>query len=259
VRATLYAMPASHPSIAVALMLEHKAIDYRVVWLLLPFTGPILRALGFPRRTVPALRLGGRRLQGSREISAALEELAPRPPLFPGDPGRREEVEEAERWGDEVLQPVARRIEVWELGRDRRMVATQLADSHRIQRARLPIPPRLAASTSGPTLRWYTRTIGATDEAVRADLAALPTMLERIDGWIANGVLGGDQPNAADLQIAPSLSLLMTTEELRAAIDRRPAGRLAMRLVPEYPGSASGVLPREWLTEAGLHASHQPS
>src|SRR5436190_2083049 len=121
--AKLYAMPASHPSMAAALMLERKRIQYQVVWLILPFTGPALRLLGFPRRTVPALRLEGRRIQGSRQISAALEQASPEPPLFPRDAQRRREVEAAERWGDEVLQPAARRIEVWELRRDHRMVA----------------------------------------------------------------------------------------------------------------------------------------
>jgi glutathione S-transferase len=245
-------MPASHPSMAVALMLEHKAIEYRTVWLVLPFTGPILRGLRFPRTTVPALRLDGRRIQGSREISAALEELQPDPRLFPSDPGRRRDVEEAERWGDDVLQPAARRIEVWELRRDRRMIASQLADSRRIQGARLPITPRVAALTGGATVRWYARSIGAGNDAVRADLAALSTMLDRIDSWIGDGVLGGDPPNAADFQIAPSLSLLMTTRELRPVVERRPAGRLALRLVPDYPGSSSGVLPPEWLSDAGL-------
>jgi glutathione S-transferase len=164
-------------------------------------------------------------------------------------------VEEAERWGDAVLQPAARRIEVWELRRDRSMVATQLADARRIQGARLPINPRLAAATSGPTLAWYARLIDATDETVHADLQALPGMLDRIDAWIAAGVLGGTQPNAADFQIAPSLSLLMTTEELRPTLETRPAGRLALRLVPEYPGHAASVLPREWLAKPGRNRS----
>ena len=85
--AKLYAMPASHPSMAVALMLERKGIEFRTVWLLLPFTGLILRLVGFPRRTVPALRVDGRRIQGSRVISAAIEELEPEPPLFLGAAG----------------------------------------------------------------------------------------------------------------------------------------------------------------------------
>lgn len=250
--AKLHAMPASHPSIAAALMLERKGIEYETVWLILPFTGPILRLRGFRRRTVPALAIDGRKIQGSREISAALEELTPEPSLFPREEQLRREVESAERWGDEVLQPAARRIEVWELRRDRKLVGGQLADARRIQGARFLINPRLAAATSGPTIAWYARLIGATDEAVKGDLAALPSMLDRVDGWIAAGVLGGAQPNAADFQIAPSLSLLMTVDELRPAIERRPAGRLAQSLVPEYPGRSAGVLPEEWLSEAGL-------
>jgi glutathione S-transferase len=249
-KATLYAMPASHPSIAAALMLERKQIEYRVTWLLLPFTGPILRLRGFSQRTVPALWFDGRRVQGSREISAALEEATPEPALFPIDATHRLEVEAAERWGDEVLQPAARRIEVWELRRNPRMVATQLADARRIQGARLPINPRLAAATSRPTIAWYARLIEAGDENVRADLRELPSMLDRVDAWIDAGVLGAREPNAADFQIAPSLRLLMTDDQLRGAIEPRPAGRLALELVPEYPGHSPGSLPAEWLDAA---------
>ena len=36
-------------------------------------------------------------------------------------------------------------------------------------------------------------------------LAELPGMLDRIDGWIEAGVLNGDELNAADFMIAPSL------------------------------------------------------
>jgi len=257
--AKLYAMPASHPSMAAALMLERKGVEYETAWLLLPFTGPILRLRGFQRRTVPALRIDGRKIQGSREISAALDELTPEPPLFPRNETLRREVEETERWGDEVLQPAARRIEVWQLRRDRRTVATQLADARSIQGARILINPRLAAGTSGATVAWYARLIGATDEAVKADLLALPSMLDRVDEAIASGVVGGEQPNAADFQIAPSLSLLMTVDELRPAIEARAAGRLARSLVPRYPGRSAGVLPQEWLAEAGLRQPHAAS
>jgi glutathione S-transferase len=252
----LYAGAASHPSMAAALMLDHKQIDYQVVWLLLPLSGPLLRSLGFSRRTVPALRVDGRKVQGSREISAALEELKPEPPLFPTDAAERREVEDAERWGEEVLQDAARRIVVWGLRRDRRLVGKQLADARRIQSARLPLSPRLAAITSGPTVAWYARLIGAQDEAVRADLIALRGMLERIEAWIEAGVLGGDRPNAADFQISTSLGQLMTIAELRASIEARPAGRLSLNLVPEYPGCSARVLPSEWLSDAGLRQSN---
>ena len=48
-------------------------------------------------------------------------------------------------------------------------------------------------------------------------------------------MLNGEQLNAADFQIAPSLGLAMTLDDLRPAIENRPAGALAKRVVPELP------------------------
>ncbi len=52
---------------------------------------------------------------------------------------------------------------------------------------------------------------------------ALPAQLEHIDAWIADGVLGGEQPNAADLQIGSSIRLLMTVADVRPLIEGHPA------------------------------------
>ena len=87
----------------------------------------------------------------------------------------------------------------------------------------------------------------ATDDRVREDLAALPGMLQRVDDWIAEGVLGGDELNAADLQIGTSVRLLMTLQDLRDAIAGRPAGELATRVASDYPGDAPPILPAAWL------------
>jgi glutathione S-transferase len=90
----------------------------------------------------------------------------------------------------------------------------------------------------------YRRITRATDAAVRRDLAALPAMLDRIDAWIDGGVIGAAEPNAADWQLASSIRLLMTMADLRRPIESRPAGALALRLVPEYPSRLGpGVLP----------------
>jgi glutathione S-transferase len=75
----------------------------------------------------------------------------------------------------------------------------------------------------------------------------MPEMLQRIDAWIAAGVLGGEQLNVADFQIAPSLRLAMTLDDLRPAIESRPAGALATRVVPSYPGKVPPILPPAWL------------
>jgi hypothetical protein len=39
----------------------------------------------------------------------------------------------------------------------------------------------------------------------------------------------------------------MTLDDLRPAIASRPAGELAMRAVPDFPGKAPPVLPPAWL------------
>ena len=68
--------------------------------------------------------------------------------------------------------------------------------------ARLGVPVGLAVKTGGPLVAAAARLNEATDQNVRADLAALPADLDRVDQWIKDGVIGGDEPNAADFQIA---------------------------------------------------------
>lgn len=240
--AKLYGIPGSHPARTVAMMLDLKRIAYDRVDLMPVISKGVLKAMRFPGITVPALKLeGGERVQGSREIARALDRARPEPPLFPADSGERSAVETAEAWGDETLQGVARRI-LWNALRRNRVPLESYS-----QGARLGIPIGLAVKTAGPLVALSARLNEADDEHVRADLAALPGILQRIDDWIAEGVLGGDQPNAADLQIATSVRLLMTLQDVRAAIAARPAGDLAMRIDPDYPGDAPPVLPHSWL------------
>ena len=77
---------------------------------------------------------------------------------------------------------------------------------------------------------------------MRGDLATLPGMLDKVDAWIAEGVLDGEQLNAADFQIATSVRLLMCFDDLRPAIEGRPAGAFAMRICPDFPGRIGPVL-----------------
>jgi glutathione S-transferase len=245
VEATLYVIPGSHPSMGARLMLERKGIAYRRRDLIPVVSKGILRASGFKGVTVPALKLDGERIQGSITIARELDKLRPEPPLFPSDPEKRVAVEEAERWGDEILQGRARRI-LWNgLKRDRTPLRSYS------EGARLGIPVGLAVRTAAPIVALSARLNQADDEHVRSDLAALPGDLRRIDEWISEGVLGGEEPNAGDYQIAPSVRLLMTADDLRPAIQSRPAGELAMRLVPQFPGQMPPVFPAAWL-EPGL-------
>ena len=63
-------------------------------------------------------------------------------------------------------------------------------------------------------------------------------------------VLGGESLNAADLQIASNLRLLMALADLRPALEARPCGQLALRVFPEFPGDvAAGAIPAEFLAQ----------
>lgn len=106
----LYWQAISHPSRAARKMLDLKGAEYAVVKVLPLNQRAHLRLAGFRGGTVPALKLDGRKIQGSRQISRALDERWPDPPLFPADPELRRRVEEAERWGDEEFQPIPRRL-----------------------------------------------------------------------------------------------------------------------------------------------------
>jgi len=237
----LYSMPGSHAATTGQLLFEYKGIDYKRTDLLPVISWMVLKALRFPDVTVPAAKIDGERVQGTRAIARALERLKPEPPLFPGDAEQRRAVEEAERFGDEELQQRVREIFLWSARKDRSGLAGYLEGS------KIGMPHRLAAMTAGPFIALDARSRGATDENVRRAIAAFPGMLQRIDDWIAEGILGGESPNAADLQIAPSLRLAMSLDDLRPAIEGRPAAQLATRIVKHFPGRTPAVVPSEWL------------
>ena len=243
--AKLYVIPGSHPSRTAMLMLERKGISYKRIDLMPVISKGLLRAQRFRGNTVPALKIEGRRVQGSMEIGRELERIQAEPALYPADTEKRAKVEEAEAWGD-PFQQKPRRLSWWAFKRDRAPMASYS------EGARLGIPVGLAVKTGGPIVAMAARLNGSTDENVRADLASLRFDLDRVDGWITEGVLGGPEPNAADFQIAPSLRLLMSFDDLRPFIGGRPCGELAKRTAPDFPGRTPAVFPAEWLT--GLRA-----
>ncbi len=242
-KARLYSLATSHPAQAARLMLELKRIDHQVVDLLPGMHPLLLRARGFRAGTVPALRLDGARVQGSLRISRFLDQVEPRSPLFPEEPERRVAVEEAEAWGEAELQPVPRRIFRWATVRQpelRRWLA---------ELSGMPLPG-LAGTVNAPIAKRFARVVDATDDRVRADLASLPASLELVDARIAEGTIGGQQPNAADCQIASSIRVLLAFPDLEPLIDGRPCAELALRLFSEYPSPIPVRLPSAWLPTA---------
>ncbi len=94
---------------------------------------------------------------------------------------------------------------------------------------------------------------------MRADVEGLPATLDRIDELIAEGTIGGEEPNAADLQIFTSVRSLMGFPDLEPLLAGRPATAIAERLVPPLPGPMPRWLPPEWLQAAAEHSSQTAS
>jgi glutathione S-transferase len=239
-KARLYSLTTSHPARAARAMLELKGIEHEVVDLLPGMHPLLLRARGFRGATVPALRLDGARVQGSLEISRYLDRVEPNPPLFPGEPARRTAVERAEAWGESELQPIPRRIFRWGT------VSQPELRRWLGELAGVPLPGA-AATLNVPIARRFARVIGATDDSVRADLASLPAVLGMVDARIAEGTIGGEDPNAADFQIASSIRVLAALPDLQPLLGERPCGELALRLFPDYPSPIPLRLPPGWL------------
>ena len=226
--AKFYATAGSHPCAAVEAALKLKAIDYRRVELL-ALSQVIVGPLRYGGTTVPGMVIDGERLVGSRKIMRRLDALAPEPPLLP-DPGEASyaRVLEIERWGDEVFQSMPRRII------DVAFLRCPSAMTSYTQETGVPLPDALVR----PALPLFARLMalknGASEASARADIAALPGALEQIDGWIAEGLLGGELPErrrpAARQHDPPA------AEHRRPSpADRRPTrtrGRRAHALLP---------------------------
>jgi glutathione S-transferase len=238
---TLFGVAASHPSLAAELMLRQKRIAFRRIDFAPVVHRALVRALRFPGITVPALLLDGARVQGTRQIAAALDARVPDPPLLPADPEQRRAAEDAEQWGDSVLQPLARRAVWGAVRRDGSHLRTYLEGSH------LGIPVPVATLVAPPLARAAAHLNEATDENLQRDLADLPGILDRVDGLIRAGTIGGRQPNVADYQIATSIGLLSTLEDLRPLLDGRPALAHSRRIAPDYPGWTPKAFPAAWL------------
>ena len=245
---TVYVIPGSHACRSAILMLEHKQVPFRRVDFV-TLTHPLAvrlrgfspsherRSLGRKRTlalrlgdqfgTVPALAAADARVSSNHAIARFLDERHPERPLIPADPAQRARVEEAERWANDTLQMDARRIALADAIRDPRKMSRSTADGrmgyllYRHELVRRVVIPQIGR-----------RIFAAGPETERRKLAALPGMLDRIDAWIAEGVLNGEQLNVADFMIAPSLALMLYRDDLMPYFEGRPALELVDRLLP---------------------------
>jgi glutathione S-transferase len=192
---------------------------------------------GEGRSTVPGLLVDGGQVHGSRPILARLEQLTPYPPLYPEPIA--DAVREAERWGDEELQDLGRRLP-WGALHFRPEALGTFGGAGPLDGPGTDFAIGYVRST------WRYHKISAA--RLHDDLQGLPAKLDHIDDLAAQGVVGGDSPTAADLQIGATLRVLLVVGDLRPLIEERPAEQLARRWSPDYTGEIpAGAFPAGWV------------
>jgi glutathione S-transferase len=183
--------------------------------------------------TVPGLLIDGEPVHGSRAILSRLEEIEPQPVLYPSD-----EVREAERWGDEELQALGRCLP-WGAMYFRPESMGTFAGGEPLDGPGTDFAIKFVRAT------WRYHQITAA--RLQDDLAGLPAKVAHIEQLARDGVIGGEQPNAADLQIGATIRVLLPIGDLRELLAGSAAERIALSLFPTYPGEVPpGAYPAGW-------------
>ena len=235
---TLHLLPPSHPCMTVEAALHRKGLEYEKVSLTPgPHVEEMARVYGEGNTTVPGLLVGDEPVHGSRAILDRLEQIEPDPPLYPEPIA--DAVREAERWGDEELQDLGRRLP-WGALHFRPEAMGTFGGGAALD----PAGTDFAMTYVRGTWKYH----GITAERLAADLAGLPGKIDHVDALAADGVLGGEDPNAADLQIGATLRVMLTVGDVRKLIEGRPGEQIARRWFPDYAGEIpAGAFPAGWV------------
>ena len=137
------------------------------------------RLYGAGRTTVPGLFVDDEPVHGSRAILARLEQLEPEPPLYPES--MADAVREAERWGDEELQDLGRRLP-WGALHFRPEAMGHFGGPGPLDPAGTDFAIRYVRAS------WRYHHISA--ERLAEDLAGLPAKIDHVDALEREGILG---------------------------------------------------------------------
>lgn len=234
---TLHVVPLSHPCMTVRAGLEQKGLEWEEVMLESGNHADTIEEIyGAGKRTVPGIVMDGEPVHGSVGILEHLDRVVPENPLYPE--GIAEEVSEAERWGDEVFQELARRLAFGALHFRPGSLGT-FAGAGELDPAGTDFAIR--------SLRGAWKYQGLSAVRLVDDIAQMPIAIERIEGYAERGLVGGDRPTAADLQIASSARVLLTIGDLHPMFAGSVAERIGRGIFPEYPGEIpAGAFPETW-------------
>jgi glutathione S-transferase len=238
---TLHALPPSHPCLTAEAALKLKGVDYeRIDFPPGAHVEEMQKIYGAAHTTVPGAVFGDEPVHGSRAILARLEEIAPSPALYPEPIAGA--VREAERWGDEELQDLGRRLPFGALHFRPEAMGT-FGGAGMLD----PAGTDFAIGYLRQTWKYH----GITAVRLADDLAGLPAKIDHIDRLAADGIVDGEQPTAADLQIGATCRVLLCIGDLEPLLGGRAAERIARRWFPDYPGAIpAGAYPAGWLAGA---------
>ena len=234
----LHLLTLSHPCLTAKAALDRKGLTYEeVVMPMGEHQDEIERIYGEGRRTVPGMTIDGEAVHGSTAIQARLEELFPENPLYPEPIADR--VREAEIWADGEFQDLGRRLP-WSALHFRPEATGTFAGAG-------PLDPA-GVDFAIPTIRSSWKYHSITAERTASDLTALPGMVEQIEEFAREGLIGGEEPTAADFQIGATARILLTIGDLAPVFDGTAAREVALRHFPDYPGEVpAGAWPAGWV------------
>ncbi len=235
---TLHVLPPSHPCMTVEAALRRKGLEYeRIALTPGPHVEEMQRIYGEGHSTVPGLLIDGEPLHGSRPILARLEQMVPEPALYPVPIA--DAVREAERWGDEELQDLGRRLP-WGALHFRPASLDTFGGGEPLD------GPGTDFAIKYVHASWRYHKISAA--RLYDDLAGLPAKLDHVEGLAEQGIVGGESPTAADLQIGSTLRVLLTVGDLVPLLEGRAAERIARHWFPDYGGQIpGGAYPAGWV------------
>jgi glutathione S-transferase len=238
---TLHLLPPSHPCMTVEAALKLKGLEYETVTVPTPHTEPMEQIYGPGNGTVPGLMIDEEPVHGSIAILERLEQLVPDNPLYPEPIAAA--VRKAERWGDVELQDLGRRIP-WGALHFRPEAMGTFGGADPLDPAGTDFAIRVLKAM------WKYHKVSA--QQLAEDLAGLPAKLDHVDALAEQGILLGDEPTAADLQIGATLRVILTVGDVRPLIEGRPAEQVARRWFPDYAGEVpAGAFPAGWTPARG--------
>lgn len=236
-RLVFHVLPPSHPCATVEAALKLKGLEYeKVEFGAGRHIEPMTELYG--SHTVPGLLVDDEPVHGSNPIMERLEQLAPEPSLYPAD--RAEAIRAAAAWGDEHLQDLGRRLPWGSLYFRPEAMGTFAPGGAPLDPAGTDFAIRYVRGT----MKYHNMNM----VMVAQDLQNLPGFLDRIDAYVADGLLAGDTPNAADFQIGATLSVLLLVGDVRPLIEARPAVQVARKWFEDRPGLVpAGAFPAGWV------------